>query len=115
MKIRISELRRLIRRALLEYGTAASGTDPKDAKGFYPYELERGIDIQSYWYRSPGRSPGGDGDPGRPSNAADYIGMSPETSGESTEGEASTGGEKKPAAAPTVTPPATPPSTSQKK
>lgn len=103
MRIRLGELRRLIRSTILEYGSAASGVDPKDAKGFYPYELERGVDVQSYWYRSPGRGMGGDGDPGRPSDAADYIGMSPESTGESSEGGAPAAGDKKPAASPPAT------------
>ena len=53
----------------------ASGSDPTDVKGFYPYEIERGVDIHSYWYKSPGRSMGGDGDPFRPADASEYIGM----------------------------------------
>lgn len=79
MKITLRELRRYIRHTLLEFGepTAASGVDPSDAKGFYPYELERGVDIHSFWYKSPGRAAGGDGDPGRPASAAAYIGMVP--------------------------------------
>jgi len=73
-------LRKLIKEVILEYGqaTGASGSDPTDVKGFYPYDLERGVDIQGYWYRSPGRGKGSDGDPGRPSNAEEYIGMNPE-------------------------------------
>lgn len=76
------QLRHFIREVLLsEYGqpAAASGTDPTDKKGFYPYEIQRGVDVQGYWYRSPGRGMGSDGDPGRPSNASEYIGMSAET------------------------------------
>jgi hypothetical protein len=67
----------------------ASGSDPTDVKGFYPYEIERGVDIHSYWYKSPGRSMGGDGDPFRPSNALEYIGMArPADAGETNaEGE----------------------------
>ena len=53
----------------------ASGSDPSDVKGFYPYEIERGVDIHSFWYKSPGRSMGGDGDPFRPADALEYIGM----------------------------------------
>lgn len=78
MKIRLSTLRRIIREELLrEYGgpAGASGSDPTDVKGFYPYEIERGVDIHGYWYRSPGRSVGSDGDPFRPADAAEYIGM----------------------------------------
>jgi len=74
MKIRISELRRIIRRSLRENpcgpGVAA---DPTDVKGFYPYELERGTDIQGYWYKSPGDK--GSNDPGRPEDAEEYIGF----------------------------------------
>lgn len=78
MKIRLSTLRRIVREELFrEYGeaTGASGSDPTDVKGFYPYEIERGTDIHGYWYRSPGRSVGSDGDPFRPADAAEYIGM----------------------------------------
>ena len=58
-----SLLRRYVRAVLLE------------DDGFYPYEIERGVDVHGFWYRSPGRTPGADGDPGRPSDAAEYIGM----------------------------------------
>ena len=76
IRIRVSELRRLIRQVLLE-GPSGPGvtSDPTETKGFYPYEMERGVDVQSFWYRSPGRSAGSDGDPGRPSDAAEYIGL----------------------------------------
>lgn len=57
------------------YGGGAAATDPTDAKGFYDYDIERGTDLYSYWYASPGRSEGSDGDPGRPSDAKDYLGM----------------------------------------
>lgn len=95
MKIRLGELRRMIREAILaEYGQAASasGSDPTDVKGFYPYEIERGVDIHGYWYKSPGRAAGSDGDPFRPADAASYIGLTPpagggETSAEGGEGE----------------------------
>lgn len=78
MKIRMSELRRLIRQVLLE-GPAGPGVaaDPTDVRGFYPYEVDRGVNIQSYWYKSPGRTPGSDGDPGRPADALEYLGMTP--------------------------------------
>ena len=78
MKIRLSSLRRIVREELIrEYGeaTAASGTDPTDVKGFYPYEIERGADIHGYWYRSPARSVGTDGDPFRVADPAEYIGQ----------------------------------------
>lgn len=83
MRIRISELRRIIRQVLLESGLTATAIDPTNvdssSEGFYPYELERGVDIQGRWYRSPGASPGSDGDPGRPSDAEEYIGIKPKT------------------------------------
>lgn len=83
MRIRISELRRIIRQVLLESGLTATAIDPTDvdssSEGFYPYELERGVDIQGRWYRSPGASPGSDGDPGRPSDAEEYIGIKPKS------------------------------------
>ena len=83
MRIRLGQLRKLIRETL---GAGASGSDPTDVKGFYPYEIERGTDIQGFWYRSPGRSMGSDGDPGRPGDAAEYIGFKPPAS-ETPEGE----------------------------
>jgi len=78
MRIPQRTLRLFVREFLLrEYGQAAgaSGTDPTDPDGFYPYEVERGTDIHGYWYRSPGRSVGSDGDPFRPPDPAEYIGM----------------------------------------
>lgn len=79
-------LRLYIRQILKEMGgpAGASGSDPTDVKGFYPYEIDRGTDIYSYWYRSPGRGMGSDGD-FRPSDPISYIGMSPpaESGGES--------------------------------
>ena len=70
----------------------ASGVDPTSPQGFYSYELPTN-DVHSFWYRSPGRSPGGDGDPGRPDNAAKYIGLEPPPSGEeSTSGAAAAPG-----------------------
>jgi hypothetical protein len=80
MRIRLGELRRIIRGVLLrEFGgpTGASGTDPTKPDGFYPYEIERGADIHGFWYKSPGRPMGGDGDPFRPDDAAVYIGQKP--------------------------------------
>ena len=76
IRIRLGELRSLIRKCLNE-GPSGPGVtaDPTDVKGFYPYEIERGVDIQGFWYRSPGRSAGSDGDPGRPADAAEYIGF----------------------------------------
>jgi hypothetical protein len=76
IRIRLGELRRVIRNALRE-GPSGPGVDadPTDVKGFYPSEIERGVDIRGTWYRSPGAAPGGDGDPGRPSDPAEYIGF----------------------------------------
>ena len=73
MKIRISELRKIIRQVLSENPTGPGVTaDPTNTDGAYPYEIERGVDIYSKWYRSPGESAG---DPGRPENAEDYVGF----------------------------------------
>jgi len=99
-RVKLGYVRRLIRETL---GAAASGADPKDAEGFYPYEIERGADIHSFWYRSPARSMGSDGDPGRPADAAEYIGMKPSspeaeaTGEEGGETETPEGGESPPA------------------
>lgn len=74
MKIRIAELRKLIRKVIAE-GPSGPGVtaDPTDVKGFYPYEIERGVDIYGYWYKSPGDK--GSNDPMRPEDAEDYIGF----------------------------------------
>ena len=77
IRLRVSELRRIIRQVLLEASTGgAIGVDPKELdtapEGFYPYDIERGVDIQGKWYRSPGES---EGDPGRPADPLLYIGM----------------------------------------
>lgn len=76
MKIRISELRKIIRKVIAE-GPSGPGitSDPTDVKGFYPYEIERGTDIHGYWYKSPGRAMGTDGDPMRPEDPEEYIGF----------------------------------------
>jgi hypothetical protein len=77
VKLKISELRKLIRQVLLESYGGALGIDPQgsaDFTGFYPYEIERGVDIYSKWYKSPGES---SGDPGRPADAEEYIGIKP--------------------------------------
>lgn len=91
MRIRISELRRIIRQVLLEASTGGSlGIDPStvdsSSSGFYPYEVERGVDIYSKWYRSPGESAG---DPGRPEDAEEYIGIKPKASASPEGGAAS--------------------------
>lgn len=76
MRIKLRELRRLVQTVLNEDPTGASvSADPTDVKGFYPYETERGTDIFSFWYKSPGRAMGTDGDPGRPEDSAEYIGF----------------------------------------
>jgi hypothetical protein len=74
MRIRISELRKLIRKVLSE-GPSGPGiaADPTDVKGFYSYEIERGTDIHGYWYKSPGDK--GSSDPMRPEDAEEYIGF----------------------------------------
>lgn len=74
MKIRLRELRKIIRSILLESPTGPGvSADPTDVKGFYPYEIERGTDIHAYWYKSPGDK--GSSDPGRPEDAEEYIGF----------------------------------------
>jgi hypothetical protein len=79
IKIRLGELRELIRTVIAE-GPSGPGVtaDPTSPDGFYPYELTRGNDIYSFWYRSPARTPGSDGDPGRPEDAMEYLGLVPE-------------------------------------
>lgn len=72
MKIRISELRRIIRQVLSESSPGVTA-DPTDVKGFYDYDLERGVDIHSFWYKSPGDK--GSGDPMRPEDPEEYIGF----------------------------------------
>ena len=86
IKMTISRLRQIIRETL---GAGASGTDPTEHDGFYSYEIPRGNDVHGFWYRSPGRSMGSDGDPSRPADAMAYIGMKPPTSTGETSGEES--------------------------
>jgi hypothetical protein len=74
VRVSLRNLRWLIHETL---GAGASGSDPRDPKGFYPYEKERGNDIHGFWYKSPGRPVGQDGDPFRPEDAAAYIGQKP--------------------------------------
>jgi len=96
-------LKRLIREYLMnEIGgpAMASGTDPTSPQGFYSYELDKN-DIHSFWYKSPGRGMGSDGDPGRPSDANQYIGLNPKSSPEGEGGEGiSTGGDVEGGASP---------------
>lgn len=74
MKIKISELRRVIRHALREGPAGPAVTaDPTEVKGFYPYEIERGADIHGYWYKSPGDK--GSNNPMRPEDPEEYIGF----------------------------------------
>lgn len=92
----VRSLRLFIRSVIAERAPGpVVGVDPTNLdtspNGFYPYEIERGVDLQSFWYKSPGRSMGGDGDPGRPSDAGEYIGNKPKAGGEG-------GGEAPPAA-----------------
>ena len=89
MRMRLGELRRLIRAALLE-GPSGPGVtaDPTEVRGFYPYEAERGADIAGYWYLSPGDK---GTNPMRPDDPAEYIGLKPPAGG-AAEGE-DTGGE----------------------
>lgn len=76
MKLALGDLRKIIRQVLLESYGGPLGVNPAeldvDFKGFYPYDVERGVDVYEKWYRSPGES---EGDPGRPADAAEYIGM----------------------------------------
>lgn len=64
-------------REVLREGPAGAGVtaDPTTgvAGGARSYDLERGVDIYGYWYKSPGDK--GSGDPGRPDDPAEYIGM----------------------------------------
>jgi hypothetical protein len=82
VKTTLGNLKRIIREALDDSNVGRGG--------FYDYEMPRGVDVHAFWYRSPGREVGHDGDPGRPSDAHAYIGMrSPSaTSGEEPDDEA---------------------------
>lgn len=85
--MKYSLLRRLIREILSEIeDDEVTSSDQENVEsdvvannnelgGFYDYDLPRGVDIFSYWYRSPGRPMGSDGDPGRPEDSKKYIGM----------------------------------------
>ena len=87
MNVRRRLIREFIRNVIREELTAADLQ-----KGFYPYEIEHGIDIHSFWYKSPGRPAGSDGDPGRPSDAFEFLGFKQKSSEESSGG----GGEEVP-------------------
>lgn len=73
----VKEIRAFAKRVVAE-GPAGPGvtSDPTNTEGFYSYDLERGTDVQGYWYRSPGDK--GSSDPGRPEDANEYIGMKPD-------------------------------------
>ena len=73
----LKELRAFIRHSVLLENPCGPGVaaDPTDVKGFYPYELERGVDIQGYWYKSPGDK--GSSDPMRPEDPQEYVGQKP--------------------------------------
>ena len=67
---------------LQEEPAAASGSDPRDAKGFYaPFDMTKDHtgtdDPTDAWYRSPGRAAGGDGDPFRGSDPYAQLGFHP--------------------------------------
>lgn len=65
-------------RSIKQTDSAGPGvtTDPTSAGAPYDnYNIERGVDIYSYWYKSPGdKATGGNY---RPDDAAAYIGMNP--------------------------------------
>lgn len=91
-------LRIFLQELLMAEGpVGASLTNPQEPKGFYSYDLSMGDTQSKFWYKSPGRSMGSDGDPGRPSDAQEYIGLkipsasSPESSGSPEGIEASSG------------------------
>ena len=66
------------KRSIKQTDSAGPGVsvDPTAAGTPYDnYNIERGVDIYGYWYKSPGdKSTGGNF---RPDDAAEYIGMSP--------------------------------------
>lgn len=72
-------IRRFVREVLREGpggpGVAADPTTGTSG-GARDYELERGVDIHGYWYKSPGDKATG-GDPGRPDDPEEYIGIKP--------------------------------------
>lgn len=76
----IKQLRGFIRKIITEYGVSASGVEPKAGDKPYGQDIERGVDIHGFWYRSPGRSMGQDGDPFRPEDAKLYLGFATDDS-----------------------------------
>ena len=80
--LEIRRLNREIRRFLLqEYPAGAGMVDPtKPPTGFYTdFDMKRdhhdGDDIHGFWYASPGRTPGADGDPKRGSDPYVQLGF----------------------------------------
>lgn len=77
MKTRSESLLRRFVREILREGPVGPGVtaDPTTgiSGGARDYELERGVDIYGYWYKSPGDK--GSGDPMRPEDAEEYIGF----------------------------------------
>jgi len=69
-------LREFIREALRQGASGPGVTaDPTTGTsgGARDFELERGVDIYGYWYKSPGDK---GTNPGRPDSAEEYLGMS---------------------------------------
>jgi hypothetical protein len=67
---------------LQEEPAVATGSDPRNAKGAYaPFDMVKDHtgtdDLSSTWYRSPGREPGGDGDPFRGADPYSQLGFHP--------------------------------------
>ena len=81
-------LRRELRRFFMQEGPAgASGSDPREPKGAYaPFDMVRDHtgteDPTDAWYRSPGREPGGDGDPFRGPDPYAQLGFHPPKAGD---------------------------------
>ena len=74
--------RELKRFFLQEYPAGAGMVDPVDAKGFYtPFDMTKDHtgtdDLSATWYKSPGREPGGDGDPFRGPDPHAQLGFHP--------------------------------------
>lgn len=68
-------LRKFIKEALRQGASGPGVTaDPTTgvSGGARDFELERGVDIYGYWYKSPGDK---GTNPGRPDSAEEYLGM----------------------------------------
>lgn len=80
-------LRQFIREALRQ-GASGPGitADPTTGTsgGARDYDLERGVDIHGYWYKSPGDK--GSSDPMRPDDPEEYIGIKPKAPAEGEAG-----------------------------